>query len=321
MKSIGWSIIENRKQIFSNYGNGINASQLSESLVRWEKNNYKELQITLENWQYIIATFLVDGRFAYGVYQFFKLNFRSQNRYSFRMSDILSYLSNEHNYSLYYTKKVNTCSRKDISIDDLIMFINDSYIGKVVDGRRIFPSLEFPFIDDQYYDHFDWNKKIIGVAISNLFDFQNGKHLLLYSNVHKESKINEMNSCNCRSGRLSYLGSDNNKSICSCNVTSTNRQNVVHSDSHTYLKSVLIGNQEYNDALGKPIVLVGFTGLNSQFYRMEKRDCHCGTLTKGKCGLDPIGIWCAKAKKNPGGQVCSHGNWRCDQVISIDSIM
>lgn len=307
MKSFALKKIENTKLLRSGISSKVNVFNSNENKLYWEQRNQTQLLNRLKNWQFIIANFLKDGVFASGVYEYYKINKHKTRAYSVRVSEILLYLDHKKHFSLHYTKVINNCSQNTINSEKISRFIKEAKSGVVIDGNRIFPEIYFPFMDEQYFNHFDWNKKIIGVAITDLNRFVKDQFKIIY--ISKPETENKLHNC-------------------ACNKQAESRVNKFVLTDAT--KDYYLDESNFYSSINSPILFIGYTlGTSTNHYR-ELSNCFCSTAGKGdKCGFTLAsatgnsggGTFCWKVTKNsPGGRPCAPGDPKCETKTPGDSI-
>jgi hypothetical protein len=302
MKTIGLIRIENQKLIRSGISYKSKTIHANEIHKAWETRNNEKLLKILENWQFIIANLLKDGLFSYSIYEYFLSKTKSKQYYNCHMSDILIYLDNQKKFNLQFTKRINNCISKNLSIKEINKFKKDVFTGIVIDGKRVFPELYFPFIDNQYYNHFDWNKRIIGVALANFNDLRISNLTIYYTGLEKGVHGEINHHCNCQNETTSKTTVDGHE---------------------LYAKKVLLSKEKYWAEFEKPLLFIGFTDkFTDEFNKPMKVDCWCSTNSPGQCGAGAIFATqaCGKAKRDVNGQPkCSDNNHLCKDVESIHS--
>ncbi len=219
------------------------------------------------------------------------------------------YLDHKNKFSLHYTKVLNNCSQETISSEKISRFIKEANSGVVIDGNRIFPEFYFPFMDEQYFDHFNWNKKIIGVAITDMNRFVKDNFKIIY---------------------LSKPETENKLHNCGCHKTEDSIDNVfVLTET---IKDYYLKESNFYSSLDSPIIFIGYTlGTSTNHYR-ELSNCYCATAgTEKFCGFTLAsatgntggGIWCYKVRRGnvPGGRPCSPGDPMCQIKTTGDSTL
>lgn len=299
MRSLALKRIEHKKLLRSGISSSIKDIQFPKNKLDWERKNHKQILTLLVDWQLITANLLKDGLFSNGIYEYFKYHAKKSTAYNCSFKEILNFLRNKKGFTPLESILLYNCQSKYLEKKRIKEFIKNVYSGIVIDGRRIYPELYFPFIDEQYYNHFDWNKRIIGVALA---DFSNP---------------------NIRNHTICYIEQEGNKFShggleCGCKKESSE---VSKLNQHLHVNSVKYNPEMYFSQLEKPLLSIGISDRFTTIFQKEmKRQCWCSTNSPGQCHVNATfaNEKCGKSIRTPNGADCSQNNTMCSKV-SISS--
>jgi hypothetical protein len=270
MLSIGISQALNRKKIQTIGNPYTNLLRTKQGRINWELKNYSELEKILTRWQKAVFIMAQSQVFTEGLYDFF----------SKRRNDLVGFDSAMlKDVLLYIRKEYGNYLRKDISAEDLHFIRSvDKEIqqGVNIERNRIFPTVYYPYMDKQYFDHSNWNKIPTGISISDVL-FRKKINSIIHTVDEQESK----SGCN---------------SNCNCSSNSSSKKPGYNSQNENFLETLKIQAK-------MPILYVGYSDINGHTGYYLNSDCGCqiqygglpgDTLQAPRCKSDGRGQFCGK---------------------------
>jgi len=301
MVSIGLSKALNRKEIQTIGNPSTYLLRTKQGRINWELKNYSELEKILTRWQQAVFIMAQSQVFTEGLYYFFAS--RRNTRRTFdtaRLNEIIMFI--QYKYGNYLRKDIN-----DLDLALIKNVMEEMKSGVLIDGNRIFPSLSYPFMDKQYFNHENWNRNPDGIAfISIPHNLDQYKIILL--NSKNSTKNEEGGGCGCKSEKgtdreNSNENSRSNTTSCSnpiSQINNFNRKIRIHPKLNGF---------KLFDKL--PIIYIEYSDLNGHSGYYMITDCTCqiegDTLSAFNCTGNGSGrgITCGKAPNNcQGPEAC-----------------
>lgn len=239
---------------------------------QWELRHYDQLEKNLLNWQNAIIALTQSEIFNEGLYYFFT---RNQPKYFLApIKAIMNYIDQE--YGNYLRLDISAIDRRRIK--DLI---SETHTGIKIGSNRIFPTIHYPFLDRQYFNHANWNKQPENVVVMEVLATKNQISIIdQNSNTSQKCSCTEKESCGC-----------NKEKSCSERISS----------DLTNLQKTKMGNlQDYlSEFRSKPIIHVGYADLLGHSGSILYVRCYCqiqgnggDTLGAPHCKAGARGQWC-----------------------------
>ena len=282
MLSIGLSKALNRKEIQTIGNPSTNLLRTKQGRRNWELKNYSELEKILTRWQQAVFIMAQSQVFTEALYNFF----------SEKRNDIPGYdLTRLKDVLLYIQKKYGNYLRKDICANDLQLILSldkDFQQGVIVEGNRIFPTVYYPYMDRQYFDHANWNKQPHSIAVVEV---------LANKDLISEIKLNTEKNTTCQCSK---------ESSCGCKGNTKNNIDKLQPKIHQFSK--------HGPLIERlPVIHIGYTDLFGHSGTIQNAACYCviqyggggGTLTVSYCGSGGKGGFCTY------NYDCRSGNDQC----------